>query len=494
MADLHLRQTIELFVDQQVFMDVVHGNEQVDEFSALTEVTSFEQRGENLYLEGNILFTAYLQQVSSADDGSGAHEGEAQAAVQHITHRMPFDVTVPVDAQIAGMLSVAVTVPDSTVDILGPGWIHIRALVQVEGLSPDGGYTAHCGAQEAVVPAVPGILATEDSAEPAEDHTAWEQYAQEAELQAAQQAEQGEETVVQNEHVWSEQTPDFAKQSSPLVVDDLLQPLGQRADAAPEAPFSPSKHFGQADEKSPMEPESSLSENGWKTQLAGADRALFGGTYHPYRTGRAADEESAQPAPSESPMADEAPTHHFHFESVDLEATAPPVETPNTHVDEVKAEFEAARSEWQDAVLQPAPEPVIPVPLAPPPAQPVLDLNVDVNVQKVTVKHETVDPALVATASTTETQSLKSGEVTMSYTAVPEAQTNEWTAAQWFWNTLNIPAGENTYKMKFRIVQEAETLEDIATHYATSATELLRVNPAAEAGLETGSLLYIPTR
>lgn len=503
MADLHLRQTIELFVDQQVFMDVVHGNEQIEEFSALTEVTSFEQRGENLYLEGNILFTAYLKQAKAAvqDDHEVAPGSTSEETVEHISHRMPFDVTVPVDAQIAGMLSVAVTVPDTTVDVLGPGWIHIRALVQIEGLSPEGGYVAHCGAQEAIVPALPNVE-TDTSPAADADQDAWNAYAQQFTQQqsAADDSLAQTQTADQTPSVSSVDSADAAPKPSsvtkPLALEDLLQPLGQRQGDVPDAPFSPGKHFGQASAKAAQtEPESSLSEDGWKTQLAGADRALFG-TFSPYRTGRAQDEESAQKSSAEQTpdtggTAADA-SHHFHFESVDLGADPPPATGASDHVEKLKAEFESARSEWQDAVLQPAPEPAMPIPLTPPQAQPVVDVHLDV--QKVNVHKEELAEAAVPVSSVSVDESKKAGEVTMSYTAVPETDKKEWTAAQWFWNTLNIPSGENAYTMRFRIVQEAETLDEIASHYATSAADLLRVNPLLEGGLQAGALLYIPTR
>ena len=127
----------DLFLDQQVFMDAVHGNERIDQYSAYTEVTTFEQRGDELRLEGHILVAAYLER-----------DGEANAQVEHVEHRLPFEVTVPVYAQVPGMLNVKVQVPELDLEILGPGWLHLEALLLVEGLSSEGGVTVTCGAQE----------------------------------------------------------------------------------------------------------------------------------------------------------------------------------------------------------------------------------------------------------------------------------------------------------------------------------------------------------
>jgi len=433
-AEYSFRETIELFIDQQVFIDLVHGDEKVAEFSALTEVTSFEQRGDSLYLEGNILFTAYVEQSAGPEGEPSA--GHSDAVVEHIAHRMPFDVTVPVDAQIAGMLSVSVQVPDATVDILGPGWIHIRALAQVQGLSPYGGYTAHCGAQEAVVPAQGALSAALTLSD----------------------AGLGDASAIEPDGADQKAGSPDVKASSPLSLAELVAP-SRRAQ----------EQESGAQEQDPDAGES-LSEAGWKEQLAGADRALFG-TFNPYRSG--GPDAEAKP-PSEGEVA------HFHFEAVDLEPDDPSVDAAAA-VAKLKHEFENARSEWHDAVLQPAPEAA---PVIVPSPTPVLDLNVNVNALHMAKTHEIVE----------ELEPTPTGEVAMSYTAVPETQVNDWTAAQWFWNTLNIPAGESSYKMKFRIVHEEDTVDDLATRYQISQTDLLRANPSLEGGLIPGDLLFIPGR
>jgi len=435
-ADLHLRQTIELFVDQQVFIDGVHGNEKVEEFSALTEVTSFEQRGDSLYGGETFFFPLFLDNGGQGSEVATPEGGSVSPVVGHMLHRMPFDVTVPVDAQIAGMLSVTVTVPDATVDILGPGWIHIRSLVQVDGLSPVGGYTAHCGAQEAIVPATVAYptdvpVGDTEQQEPTVDVS--------LEWQQGQQGQQPTEATG---------SLDFA---------DLLQPLTRAVADEVGADEPPAVSIDAV-----QEPESSLSEGGWKSQLEDADRALFG-TYSPYRTGRS-DQPPDETEPSE--------THQYHFEAVDLGVD------PSESTDQVKtlkAEFEAdaVRSNWPDAVT-------------PPIAEPELDMHWQVQDTQIQRIQEEVAQERSATAAPSE--------LMMSYTAVPEVEKTDWTAAQWFWNTLNIPSGEHNYTMKFRIVQFAETLDDIAAKYDTSPTVLLQVNPVAAGGIEVGTLLYIPTR
>ncbi|MHB1683719.1 MAG: hypothetical protein ACYCYO_12975, partial [Bacilli bacterium] len=354
MADRDSQSAIELFIDQQVFIDMVRGNEQVEEFAAHTEVTTFERRGSDLYLEGNILFTAYLD-AREQDAGTGWQEaqpeGVRQAEVEHLQHRMPFDLSVPVAAESAGLFSVQVQVPEATVDVLGPGWLHIRAVLQVEGLPHNSGFAAHCGAQEVVVP---GSLAPADA------------------QQRAGQSTEGEQTGAT-----PEQSPyDYSELLAPFSVTkpsaqpawDTFAPTGQfpgqqYVESSAEAVEAVEAPARDAASQPADEVESSLSESGWKLQLQGADRALHGvshpeaeadapadardakgsaapadkatdallteqrsaGGFHPFRTGQPPQPESAPEFHVTRAIADSAadeeisPHLSYHFEHTHLE-------------------------------------------------------------------------------------------------------------------------------------------------------------------------------
>jgi|GEM_PF-6606255 len=507
LADRDSQSAIELFIDQQVFIDMVRGNEQVEEFAAHTEVTTFERRGSDLYLEGNILFTAYLD-ARDQEAGNGGQEtqpeGVQQAEVEHLQHRMPFDLSVPIAAESAGLFSVQVQVPEATVDVLGPGWLHIRAVLQVEGLPHNSGFAAHCGAQEVVVP---GSLAPAD------------------EPQRTEQSTEGEQTGATPEQFpydYSELLAPFSVTKPPThPVWDTFAPTGQfpeqqsvesSADAVEEV-------VRDAASQPADEVESSLSESGWKLQLQGADRALHGvshpeaeadapadardakeaapaesladapadvrdakeaaapadastdallteqrsaGGFHPFRTGQPPQPESdpefhVARATADSSSDDESSPHlSYHFEHTHLEDSA---QSPA----DIVASLPAA--------AEPLPESQR--------AGAKTEAATQVSVQAQQERGETVgvaDPA---------------GGTQMSYTAVPEEPV-ELSAAQWFWKTMNIPAGEGSFTMKFRIVQVAETVEEIANYYNISVTELLRANEMSMDTSIAGSLLYIP--
>lgn len=274
MVNLDWRKPIELFVDQQVYMDAVRGYEEVSEFSAVTEVTTFEQRGDELRLEGNILFTAFLESGPGRDaDGASAPANP----VDQVMHRMPFDLSVPVEHQVAGPLNVSLEVSEATIDVLGPGWLHIRALIKIDGLSGAGGYVAHCGAQEATV----GPQARPEPSSP-------------------------ESTATAGHTVAVEPTPGV--EPSTAGAGSAEPP----ADGAPVGDLEPVA-MGETRREKSEEERDSLSHAGWKERLAGADRALDGG-FSPFRTGRpgAQDEGTALPGTVEEEKESVA---EFHFEA-----------------------------------------------------------------------------------------------------------------------------------------------------------------------------------
>ena len=484
-ADLGWRKPIELFIDQQVLIDTVSGGEHVAEFSALTEVDTFEQRGEDLYLEGHILFSAFLDAPAAPELSAGPEQEEGAGGVRQIQHRMPFDLTLPVAAQGAGTLNVTVEVADAVLDVLGPGWIHIRALLTVDGLAAGGGYTAHCGAQEAVVaPAPPPPGASGDAADSA--------------LQASPEPAPGAGVSARPEAAGVRS----AERAEPA---DGRPPTYERLFGAGAAAF------GQAPPPAPgggfAERESSLSAEGWKSQLEDADRALHG-PFSPFRTGRATPAEEAAVLSAKDP--EDGAVAHFHMEGAEADANdaepeqargdaAGPDGTAATAGPGAEAET-AARTEWNGGVTSPPSESEPRSPLPPGSAQGEMgarefaDADGAVAAFPLWQGGAAKTPAAASFAAESSSSSASAEEgVQTSYNAIPEAPV-EMTAAEWFWKTMGVPAEEARFTMKFRIVQEAETLEEIAQVYRVSAAELQRANQLRSDVVETGDLLYIPLR
>ncbi len=382
----------DLFLDQQVFMDAVHGNERIDQYSAYTEVTTFEQRGEQLFLEGNILISAYLEREEMV-------AGEAQ--VEHVEHRLPYEVMVPVYAQIPGMLSVKVQVPELEVEILGPGWLHLEALMLVEGLSAEGGAIVTCGAQEFKF-------------EP-------QQY------EEAMDEPVDEETMVETE------APEAVRQEKVFESDD------------------------------------SFSEVGWKKQLQGADRAFHGSD-----DSSAIDDVPLQAVDQVEWNHDTEQNEFMATRSV--EDSAPQWDVP--------ADFKEKADSQHSETMVPNEtrtdlEKEEQVPIFPEPEAVVTEHR-----QESEMVLEMTKSLIVEEAETPQA----------SYNAVPDQSEQMMTAAEWFWKTLSIPAGDSRYTLKYRIVQAEETLEEIAGYYHVQMTELLMVNHLPSDYVTPGDILYIPVR
>ncbi len=350
----------DLFLDQQVFMDAVRGNERIDQYSAYTEVTTFEQRGEQLYLEGNILIAAYLER-----------EGEASEEVQveHVEHRLPFEVSVPLYVHNPGMLSVKAQVPELDLEITGPGWLHLEALLLIEGLSSEGGAIVTCGAQEF----------------------------------------------------------ELAAQDIPDTRDEEPQR---------EVVFESDVSYSEAD---------------WKKQLQGADRAFYG----------------LEPAHDES-QTEIAPEPMDQWERIEQVESVAPAPEPVLEL-----------------APEPAPEPVEAM-LEPVEMRSLPDDQVPIFPEAEEIVHR---PSRI-TEILPEIME-QPGMPQASYNALPE-QIESMTAAEWFWKTLPIPAGETRYTLKYRVVQAEETLEEIAGYYQVKMTELLLVNHLANEYVSPGEVLYIP--
>lgn len=464
---------IVLEVDQQVFTDVVHGDETMEEYSAPTEVVTFEQRGDSFFLEGNILFSAFLrepQELSAALDAS---------SIKHMRHRMPFDLRVPVSGQSQTMLNVSVEMPEAELCVLGPGWVNVKGALEITGLDDRAGYVAHCGAQEILVPA---------RAEP--------------------ESEKGDAFVA----------PPFAKETSPsefLEANDATfeqapaDAVLLRSEEEPLMPFEmkdlsglayqtwtdqahvpPSHPHARSDqEESNAGQAESLSELGWKTHLVEADRALFGAVAesvdNEHESMETAGEREAAAVIGKEPQErtddervnaqyETVELQSFHYESSDVTTNQPMKmeSTPDSErsaIDQSLFGSGGVSESFLETNMAPFGSPVAPS------VHPVLPKEEE--------SMERTEKKYAASEG--------DGVPQMSYTAVPETHI-EMTAAEWFWKTLNIPTGESVYKMTFRIVRGKETLEEVAASYDLTVTQLLHANASLEQPIADGALLYIP--
>lgn len=145
---------IQLEIDQEVFIDSVSDGDVVEDATVATEVTLFDRVGDAYVLEGAIVFAGYTKN-SASDESDNADEaadalslGMDISGVNHLHHRLPFILRVPVKAQPRGIVNVNSRISSWRLEVIGAGWIRILGDLTVIGLNGDKGYHFECGAQE----------------------------------------------------------------------------------------------------------------------------------------------------------------------------------------------------------------------------------------------------------------------------------------------------------------------------------------------------------
>ncbi|SFU89202.1 LysM peptidoglycan-binding domain-containing protein [Alicyclobacillus macrosporangiidus] len=152
MSDTERAPVIRLNVDQEVFIPAVREGDRVEDATVATEVTSFDRVGDAYVLEGAIVFAGYLTRPGTqtpAEEDSFSLDFGDPAIGQHVHHRMPFVLRVPVKVQPRGLVNVASRITHWQLDVVGPGWVRVLADLSIVGLNGQQGYHFQCGAQEA---------------------------------------------------------------------------------------------------------------------------------------------------------------------------------------------------------------------------------------------------------------------------------------------------------------------------------------------------------
>lgn len=153
MSDMDRAPLIRVQVDQEVFVDSVREGDQLEDATVATEVTSFDRVGDAYVLEGAIVFAGYANRSNQSPDSeaSGASSSAldfSDGVIQHVHHRMPFFLRVPLTSQPRGLVNVASRISRWNLEVLEEGWVHVTADLNIVGLNGQHGYHFQCGAQE----------------------------------------------------------------------------------------------------------------------------------------------------------------------------------------------------------------------------------------------------------------------------------------------------------------------------------------------------------
>ncbi|WP_029420091.1 LysM peptidoglycan-binding domain-containing protein [Alicyclobacillus macrosporangiidus] len=510
MSDTERAPVIRLNVDQEVFIPAVREGDRVEDATVATEVTSFHRVGDAYVLEGAIVFAGYLTrpgtQTPAEEDSFSLDFGDT-AFGQHVHHRMPFVLRVPVKVQPRGIVNVASRITHWQLDVVGPGWVRVLADLSIVGLNGQQGYHFQCGAQEAGDVFFDSASAEPDAAaqgEPASgggdtrpDVTPYA-LARGVGRSRADDFQSAARHAGDPPHAAMEAISGARQGVGPADASDVRD----EADVAPDA----------ADARDDAEAWVA-EEPGAKEQLVGFDRLMDGGATMAQDAGDAGDPEEAlavddredQEAPRADTEADAWPEPEASFRSPE----------PWPEVSRSAPAEDASGSGWtpDDGFLdRPWTEMEFEHQLPPDDLHEAAGAGSPVQEERFVPSRGFSDSGFQATAGFVQTP--------VSYGAPPEAQSSplaESPSAQSqspvdarsdasgpdrgeavptvdnsLWSFVDFNAPERTYTLRFAIVMEDESLESVAERLGVTTAELMRVNRLTSDTVYAGQCLLVP--
>jgi hypothetical protein len=524
---------IRIHIDQQIFIDAVRGMEEVEDATVVTEVVGFDRNDTHYVLDGALAFTGYIRSTDHQNELTaeelqgdiGSFFEEDELTVQQIHCRMPFTLEVPITAQRSEFLNVMARVGTWNVSVLGPKWIHVRAELVINGLSGEAGYRFRCGTQEEGISSTQPFASTMNR-EVQEESWGVEPKSVDPELEGAYPFSMPFTTqFVTPSHPlsWDRQWPEpirspskpaaeepvsqehFDQQAIEERGDDFVPHPDARATDWEQSPDSPSmaEVVEEIDEEM-EEPVRSTEHSEPEIEEPSQESAITfhfediaeSSVLHPEPTFQLNIQGKAQ----QDSDSFEQPSSVKPYGVLDLiqqrESSAVSNVTPdrtepesNTVVLQAESLSRPIASESQSAAVelpQEAAEPIVPVA--------VQETHV---VQETPVIQATPQELMFETvAESIDTTDVElEAESSASVTVVTEKKRLDWDEDRVYLWTELYPFLEDTYQtVKFRIVQENETMDHIAEAYRLTTLDLMRANHLQTEQIESGQLLYIPNR
>lgn len=469
MSEMDRAPLIRVQVDQEVFVDSVREGDEIEDATVATEVTSFDRVGDAFVLEGAIVFAGYAKRVQAntdfeSNEAPRSNLDFSEGAVQHLHHRMPFFLRVPVKSQPRGLVNVASRIAQWNLKVIEAGWVHVTADLNIVGLNGQEGYHFQCGAQEVgdILFGVPDA-SFEDSSKSASaspegsSATSLDAFHESyASLMRSSDEPQGEENDPEQDETRGEVKDD----STVLKAAEKLSEArgGQRPD----------------------NDESTVTE-----QLADFDRVFDGS-----ETPAGGSEETASNAPpAHSPYADSAegsdePTWaEFEFEHQLSTADEASQNTNPLHKDEQFVPSRSFSVEGFHAASGFVPS----------------DATDAAKTEEAEGAAEARSVQQVGQSDAVIAESpLRTADVTGDESELTEIQDENRgdgvLQTDSLWSFVDFNAPERAHTLRFVVVQEEETLALVAERVACSKTDLIRVNELRQETVEAGQLLMVPAQ
>jgi hypothetical protein len=476
---------IRLPIDQEVFSEVVNSGDVVEDATVATEVISFVRDGEMYELEGAVVFAGYVnkrERTHESDPTSFSVGIEDEAgAVQHVHHRLPFSLRVPISAQSSGVVNVKSRLSGFVLEASGENWLTVRGNLEIHGLLGDEGFYFRCGAQETAESVVAELFeevvvqeadvpaALEVNSRAANDFEVDEEtHAQEVVVEEGDPQVTAEELMVQEAH--SEERP---SDEEPVQYAELVG-AGEslwRHEEAEETEESPAD---EAVTEAPQHQERDLLNS----SLEAVSEAREGHGW-------------AQPSHEDESFRSEEHTNEFaRGELANLDRFFVPEPTPKPEVDHDTTSAEKtpiASFEFEHQLDSEYEEQ--------PPASAYELSQVEPDAFR---GAESWVPRFSISASVPIEDQDEIGE-SAPEEAVDDAVSergevlSEGVIKNDLWSFVDFNGPEPRHTLRYVIVMEEETLEAVADRCGCTPSELQRVNSWLNGQVEPGHALYIPS-
>lgn len=135
---------IRLPIDQEIFSQVARAGDTVEDATVASEVISLAREGSVYEIEGAIVFAGYVRnsELETTDESADGEE------MEHIHHRLPFTLRVPVESQQPNVINIKSRLSGFALNIVSDNWLNVQGNLEIHGLRADEGYHFRCGGQE----------------------------------------------------------------------------------------------------------------------------------------------------------------------------------------------------------------------------------------------------------------------------------------------------------------------------------------------------------
>jgi len=453
MSELDRAVLIRLPIDQEVFIETVRDGDTIDDATVATEVVSFDRAGDAYVLEGAIVFAGYMDREQDQEKGhvSFSVGTEDDEYVQHVHHRMPFVLRVPLQAQPRGLINVKSRISSWSLNAVGKGWLRVVAELQISGLQGNRGYHFQCGSQEL------GNVFFGESEKPTADATSMKT---EEGVAANNVVQQPEVIEVQLASAPEDFPEPLMHEDEPRVIPgiDVVRGATEAFSAAREGHSWQETQSAQEHEvvdAQEVQKQHAQSTRSASAELAELDR-LFGAdtTTHVVPQSDLDTSEAAEVRPQAHSFA------QFEFEH---QLSADELATPaQTRYDE--HEFVASRS-FSAKGFQPAAGFATPM---------------------------RENSAVASARDEAESGSEATDELRLEQVVTGEEDLSQTGIRQNLWSFVDFNAPDRLQTLRFVIVMDEETLESLADRIGCTRSELIRVNKLTVETVTAGQCMLVP--